>query len=82
MTITIKTKGGAPAAEMQFEQKQIADALEFEVSGYPCIGKRVEHATQEFVDKHNIVAQYTSGTFRHFKISDAASDEFAAFPRY
>lgn len=80
--LVITTKGSAPSETIEVSQKQLADAINFENSGSPCLSeKRIEKMTQDFVDKHNITARYASGTFLGFNISDDACDEFRTFPR-
>jgi len=82
-TVTLKVKGAASGLveTMNFDCKKVADAIQEELSGYPSTELRASYLTQEFVDKHNICAKYSSGTFMGFKISDEASDEFATFPK-
>ena len=73
-TVSIKTSGAAPSEYVVFDAKKLADACQFEVSGYP--SSKADKITQEFVDKSGIVASYHSGTFLHFKISDDALDMY------
>lgn len=82
-TLTVKTSGSAPqlATEMTFEAKIVADAIQAEIGGNKATDLQAESLTQDFINKHNIKAEYTSGTFLGWKISDSAIDEFMSFKR-
>jgi hypothetical protein len=82
-TLTVKTSGAAPklATSIDFDAKVIADAIQYEISGSRATDMQAEALTQDFIEKHNITAGYTSGTFLGFKIPDSAVDEFETFKR-
>lgn len=83
MKLSIKTTGAAQGLveSIDFEAKVLADAINAEISGYPATELQSLALTQEFVNKHNITARYTSGTFLGFKIQDSAIDEFETFKK-
>lgn len=83
-SLTIQTSGAAPglAKSIEFDAKKIADALQGEISGGYATQLQVESLSQDFVNRHNIIARYTSGTFLGFKIPDSALDEFETLKKY
>lgn len=82
-TLNVNVSGAAPGlvSTMDMDAKKIADAIQYEISGGKATDLQVEALTQDFVTKHNIKIQYTSGTFLGWKISDEATDEFMTFKR-
>jgi hypothetical protein len=81
MTLTLKTSGAAPENGSQFDQKKVADAIAYEISGGGATLTQASNVTQQFVDRHGIKAVYHSGTFMNFKIGDSALDEFETFAK-
>lgn len=81
--LTLKTTGAAQnlAETVEFDAKVIADALQFEISGGKANENQAGQLTQGFINNHNIIAKYTSGTFLGFKIQDSALDEFESFKK-
>lgn len=81
MKILVKTSGSALNLEsaIEFSCKEIADAMQQEISGGNASENQVSAINQEFIDRHNIKAKYHSGTFISFSIADSALDEFETF---
>lgn len=81
-TLDLKTIGGAPSEIMAFDKKQIADAIEADISGRKAPQVRIDSLTQEFVDEFDIKATFHSGSFLGFKVSTDALDAFDEFELY
>lgn len=81
--LTFKTSGAAPElkTEIELPSKSLADYLMHNLNGSPANDLQNSQLTQEFVDKYNVIAKYSSGTFLGFKISDedSALAEFKSF---
>ena len=73
--ILVKTKGSAPSQVIEKTVKEVADAIMREVNGRPARQEYYPFITQEFVDKHELIANYHSGTFLGFSVPDEMIDE-------
>lgn len=81
--LTVKTIGAAPklANEVELSAKEIANAIQENISGGAATDLQAEQLTQEFIDNFKIQVRYASGTFLGFKISDEAEDKFRTFKK-
>lgn len=83
-TFTFNTKGASPvypATSIELSIKKIANYIQENINGFPASQVRVNAMTQDFINKHEIIAIYSSGTLMGFEVSDAAYNEFMKLPR-
>ena len=59
-----------------FTQKEIADAIQSEISGGKSVESKYVFITADFCSTNEIKAKYASGTFIGWKISDEAIEAF------
>lgn len=61
-----------------FTQKEIADAIQDEITGRPAEESKYASITPEFCNSNEIKAKYASGSLIGWKISEEAIEAFEA----